>query len=66
MKGIAIGLTVLLLGIAACGFIAGEIIKSATALQGATYLPFIFYGLAGITLIVDIFAIYKAATYKGY
>ena len=69
MKGIAIGLTALAFGFLACGFVTGQIIKLSTNIQfilQAPLLPFVLYGLAGITFIIDAVVIYKAATYKGY
>jgi hypothetical protein len=67
MKSIAVGLIILALGFAACGFVTGELLKSAAPLIfQIPLLPFILYCLAVITLGLAGFAIYKAATYKGY
>jgi hypothetical protein len=69
MKGIAAGLTVLLLGLVAAGFVTGKIIEllvNVPFILAMPILPYIFYILAAITLLIDIWAIYKAATYKGW
>ncbi len=69
MKGIAAGLSFLVIGLAACGFVLSMIIQKLVNLPfilSMPFLPYVFYVLAGITLLIDIWAIHKAATYKGW